>query len=88
MTSKVMISFPDTFLEQVDELAHTEHRSRSELVREALRHYIESRQGAMRPGDLPQVRAAVESMDALAKVSPGTGEDSTIDVRDWRDARR
>ena len=69
MASRVMISFPEAFLKQVDELARAEHRSRSALVREALRHYIEARYGAMRPGDLPQVRAAVESMNALAKVN-------------------
>lgn len=88
MASRVMISFPEAFLKQVDKLARAEHRSRSALVREALRYYIEARYGAMRPGDLPQVRAAVESMNALAKVSPGTNEDSTVDVRNWRDARR
>lgn len=85
MTTKVMVSFPDTFLVQVDELAQVEQRSRSELIREALRYYIETRRQVVRPGDLPQVRAAVESMQALARVAPGTGEDSTADVRYWRE---
>ena len=88
MTAKVMVSFPDEFLEQVDRIAYEEHRNRSELIREALRHYMEARQQVARPGDLPRVRAAVESINALAQVAPGAGEDSTEDVRYWREVRR
>ncbi len=46
-SSRVLISLPDKFLKEVDGLADEEQRSRSELIREALRHYIknsESRQ--------------------------------------------
>jgi CopG family transcriptional regulator/antitoxin EndoAI len=88
MAAKVMVSFPDEFLEQVDRIAYEEHRNRSELIREALRHYMEARRQVARPGDLPRVRAAVESINALSQVAPGTGEDSTEDVRYWREARR
>ncbi|MBN2392899.1 MAG: ribbon-helix-helix protein, CopG family [Anaerolineae bacterium] len=88
MTVKVMLSFPDEFLAQVDTLAEAEQRSRSELVREALRQYMASRVGALRPGDLPHVQDAVKSLNMLAQVSPGVGEDSTEDVRYWRDERR
>ncbi len=38
--AKILISMPDKFLESIDKLADTEQRSRSELVREALRNYI------------------------------------------------
>ena len=38
MTRKVMVSFPDQFLEEVDRMAEEELRRRSELIREALRH--------------------------------------------------
>lgn len=41
--SKVMISLADEFLQEVDTLAHAEHRSRSELVREAIRTYVATR---------------------------------------------
>jgi metal-responsive CopG/Arc/MetJ family transcriptional regulator len=87
MTVKVMVSFPEEFLEQVDRVAREEHRSRSELLREALRLYIEMRQGQRRPGDDPRVRAAVAAQDSLARLAPGTGEDSTADIRRWREAR-
>jgi metal-responsive CopG/Arc/MetJ family transcriptional regulator len=88
MTTRVMISFPDEFLEAVDTLAEAEQRSRSELVREALRRYMEARTGRVRPGDRPEVQAAVTSLNALAQITPGTGEDSTTTIRDWRDTRR
>jgi CopG family transcriptional regulator/antitoxin EndoAI len=37
--ARVLISLPDEFLVKVDELAKKEDRSRSELIREALRYY-------------------------------------------------
>lgn len=88
MATKVLVSFPDEFLALVDEWARVEQRTRSELVREALRQYMAARQGVLRPGDRPQVQAAVEAQNALSRISPGTGEDSTEEVRYWRDARR
>ena len=38
--AKVLISMPDKFLNDIDTLANNESRSRSELIREALRSYI------------------------------------------------
>ena len=38
--AKILISMPDKFLESIDKLATDEQRTRSELVREALRSYI------------------------------------------------
>ena len=38
--ARVLISMPDKFLENIDYLAEGEHRTRSELIREALRRYI------------------------------------------------
>lgn len=37
---RVLISFPSAFLTQVDILAEAESRTRSELIREALRQYM------------------------------------------------
>lgn len=87
MTTKVMVSFPDEFLEEVDALAEAEHRSRSELVREALRRYMAMRQGIERPIDQPTVRAAVEVLDDLARSISSAGEDSAADVLDTRRRR-
>jgi CopG family transcriptional regulator / antitoxin EndoAI len=38
--ARVLISMKDEFLELIDELADSEQRTRSELIREALRMYI------------------------------------------------
>lgn len=40
-TKTFNISLPDSLLEDADAVARTEYRSRSELIREALRTYIE-----------------------------------------------
>lgn len=38
--TKVLLSIPEEFLSTVDRVAVTQQRSRSELIREALRSYI------------------------------------------------
>jgi len=38
--ARVLISMPEDFLGKIDEVADYESRSRSELIREALRSYI------------------------------------------------
>ncbi len=38
--ARVLISMPESFLGKIDEVADMESRSRSELIREALRSYI------------------------------------------------
>ena len=38
--ARVLISMPERFLDEIDTVAGTENRSRSELIREALRTYI------------------------------------------------
>jgi uncharacterized protein (DUF433 family) len=45
MANKILVSLPEKFLEAVDRVAVEEHRSRSELIREALRGYLETRKG-------------------------------------------
>ena len=88
MAMKVLLSFPDALLAEVDRIAREESRSRSELLREAARLYIETRLTRKRPGDDPRVQRAIATQDALARVAPGTGEDSTLEIRRWREARR
>ena len=38
--ARVLISMPEQFLGEIDNVAENENRSRSELIREALRTYI------------------------------------------------
>jgi metal-responsive CopG/Arc/MetJ family transcriptional regulator len=37
---KVLVAFRKEMLKQIDELALTEHRTRSDLIREAVRRYL------------------------------------------------
>ena len=56
--SKVMISLPGKFLRDMDALAKTEQRSRSELVREAVRAYVTIRIGSRQAGRHADVHRA------------------------------
>ena len=38
--AKVLVSIPEKFLNKIDEVAMNEQRTRSELIREALRTYM------------------------------------------------
>ena len=38
--ARVLISMPEEFLQKIDNVADSENRTRSELIREALRTYI------------------------------------------------
>ncbi len=38
--AKILVTMPDAFLDKVDGLANNEQRTRSELIREALRTYM------------------------------------------------
>lgn len=38
--AKILVTMPDDFLHRVDGIANNEQRSRSELIREALRSYM------------------------------------------------
>jgi CopG family transcriptional regulator/antitoxin EndoAI len=40
---RIMISLPDSLLEEVDGMVALEHTNRSELIRQAMRQYISAR---------------------------------------------
>lgn len=42
MPKKVLIALPPAMLEQVDFIAKCEHRTRSDLIRESLRRYLDN----------------------------------------------
>lgn len=58
--ARVLISMKDEFLKRIDEVAESEQRSRSELIREALRSYI--RRSTSNPSTLA---ATPQSPDSL-----------------------
>lgn len=39
--ARILVSMPDSFLKGIDETAEKEQRTRSELIREALRRYMD-----------------------------------------------
>ncbi|MFN8486393.1 MAG: ribbon-helix-helix domain-containing protein [Caldilineaceae bacterium] len=43
--SRVMITVPNELLSEIDQVAQIEHRSRSELIREAMRQYLKQSGG-------------------------------------------
>lgn len=50
--ARVLISMKEDFLKRIDEVAEQEQRSRSELIREALRMYIRRNGTAGLPQEL------------------------------------
>lgn len=59
--ARILVSMPDEFLNRVDEIAQTEQRTRSELVREALRGYI-------RRSSVPNPQKAIENAALLDEI--------------------
>lgn len=50
MPKKVLIALPPAMLDQVDQVAHIEHRTRSDLIRESLRRYLDNFRKSRLPG--------------------------------------
>jgi len=64
MPKKVLIALPPAMLEQADFVAQCEHRTRSDLIREALRRYLDNfrrTQGA---------HLSVSTVDSVDNFSP------------------
>lgn len=59
--AKILVTMPDDFLQKVDGLALTEQRSRSELIREALRTY-------MRRVSASQIKQAPKNAEILEQL--------------------
>lgn len=59
--AKILVTMPDEFLNKVDGLASNEQRTRSELIREALRTY-------MRRISVTQAKRAINNAEILDKM--------------------
>ena len=85
--ARVLLSLPDDFLAEVDELAAREKRSRSELVREALRRYLHQADEPVRTerGDSDAL-GALESIQRMRmNVQAGEGPSSEEWIRNRRE---
>ena len=69
MANKILVSLPEKFLEDVDRVAAEERRSRSELIREALRAYLEARL-RRKVGERPASYTAGKSRSKSRKAFP------------------
>lgn len=47
--AKILVSMSDNFLESIDKIAKNEQRTRSELIREALRNYMQKSRNIITP---------------------------------------
>lgn len=79
--AKIMVSIPAPFLQEVDRAASAEGRSRSELIREALRRMLRRR-----PSGRPRWQDVLTPLRALDDAWIGRW-DSTNLIREQRDAR-
>lgn len=62
MSKKVLVALPPAFLEQVDFIAQVEHRTRSDLIRESLRRYLEAFKTDMVPTPAALPKASEEPL--------------------------
>ena len=53
MPRKVLVALPPGLLEMIDYVAQAEHRTRSDLIREAMRRYIDAFRRAQPDANLP-----------------------------------
>jgi Arc/MetJ-type ribon-helix-helix transcriptional regulator len=82
--AKVMISLPERFLSEVDKTAQAEHRTRSDLIREALREYLRVGKLSKKPIENPRTKEAFETLRSLTWKRKF---DSTEIIRKMRDSR-
>jgi metal-responsive CopG/Arc/MetJ family transcriptional regulator len=83
--ARFVVTVPKDFLEEIDARAAAEHRSRSELVREALRSYLRS---GGRRGDISDrrgVKRAIQVQDEMRRRLEGSGYSGSEAVRKMRD---
>lgn len=59
--AKILVTMPDEFLHRIDGVASNEQRTRSELIREALRTYMK-RSGIKNPQKASDNAAKLEEM--------------------------
>ena len=83
-SAKIMISVPEEMLSELDHKAKEDHRSRSEFIREAVRHFLELKKTQSVPGQIQRVQKAVSVQDALAKEDSSKDWNGTEEIRKWR----
>lgn len=83
--ARFVVTVPEDFLAEIDARAKAEHRSRSELVREALRGYLRSGERRGDISDRPEVKRAIQLQDEMRRRLEGSGYSGSAAVREMRD---
>ena len=78
--TRVMITVPDEFLAEIDSAASVQHRSRSELFREAMRQYLKGIP-AQSTSSAQEAVGLIEDLRAKAALRASIAQDSTETIR-------
>lgn len=67
MPKKVLVALPPGLLEQIDFVAQCEHRTRSDLIRESLRRYLETfrreQGGTWKPATIAELPTVIKEYE-------------------------
>jgi len=83
--ARFVVTVSDEFLKEIDARAEAEHRSRSELVREALRGYLRSGGRTEDISNRPEFKKAIQFQDEMRRRHEGSGYSGSAVVREMRD---
>ena len=83
--ARFVVTVSDEFLKEIDARAEAEHRSRSELVREALRGYLRSGRRTEDISNRPEFKKAIQFQDEMRRRHEGSGYSGSAVVREMRD---
>jgi metal-responsive CopG/Arc/MetJ family transcriptional regulator len=80
--ARVLISLPDDFLATVDAFAASQQRSRSELIREALRKYMEQNPAA-ETASRAAGKPASDAMSRIQELRRKMASEAALDPDAW-----
>lgn len=60
--AKVLVNFQDEFLQEIDKVSEQEHRTRSSLIREAVRRYLAQYQNEMENQQKENLNSSIPSL--------------------------
>ena len=78
-TKTVTVSLPPKMVDELDRIRHRQHRTRSELLREALRHYMA---GATAVNAVRVVPALPDEIEAMRRAEAEYAQGQTIRLED------
>jgi len=83
--ARFVVTVSDEFLKEIDARAEAEDRSRSELVRDALRGYLRSGGRTEDISNRPEFKKAIQFQDEMRRRHEGSGYSGSAVVREMRD---